>query len=153
MKTSDITQDPRWERVVARDKAADGAFWYSVSTTGIYCRPSCPSRLANPKNVRLHSSTGEAEAAGFRACRRCNPAGMSIEAANNTIVTKACRLMDETTEPLSLTQLAQAVELSPQYFHRLFKKATGLTPKAYATAGRSARLRDGLATAATVTGI
>ena len=151
MKTSDITQDPRWERVVARDKTADGAFWYSVATTGIYCRPSCPSRLANPKNVRLHSSTGEAEAAGFRACRRCNPGGMSIETANNTIVTKACRLMDETTEPLSLTQLAEAVELSPQYFHRLFKKATGLTPKAYATAGRSARLRDGLATAATVT--
>jgi AraC family transcriptional regulator of adaptative response/methylated-DNA-[protein]-cysteine methyltransferase len=76
---------------------------------------------------------------------------MSIEAANTAIVTKACRLIDEATEPLSLTQLAETVELSPQYFHRLFKKATGLTPKAYATAGRSARLREGLASAATVT--
>lgn len=147
----DITQDPRWASVVARDKSADGTFWYSVATTGIYCRPSCPSRLANPKNVRLHDSIGAAEAAGFRACRRCNPGGMSIEAAKTAIVTKACRRIDEATEPLSLTRLAESVELSPQYFHRLFKKATGLTPKAYAEAGRSARLREGLAKAATVT--
>ncbi len=147
----DITMDPRWASVVARDKTADGAFWYSVATTGIYCRPSCPSRLANPKNVRLHDSPGAAEAAGFRACRRCNPGGMSIEAANAAIVTKACRLIDDASEPLSLTQLAESVELSPQYFHRLFKKATGLTPKAYATAGRATRLREGLAKAATVT--
>ncbi len=131
----DITQDPRWESVVARDKTADGMFWYSVATTGIYCRPSCPSRLANPKNVRLHNSTQEAELAGFRACLRCNPNGMSIEAANTAIVTKACRLIDEATQTLSLAQIAESVELSPQYFHCLFKKITGLTPKAYATAG------------------
>lgn len=147
----DVTQDPRWARVVARDKTADGTFWYSVATTGIYCRPSCPSRLANPRNVRLHESIAAAEAAGFRACRRCNPRGMSIEAANLAIVTKACRLIDDAAEPLSLTQLAESVELSPQYFHRLFKRATGLTPKAYATAGRSSRLREGLAKATTVT--
>lgn len=153
MKTvfPDITQDSRWTSVVARDKSADGSFWYSVATTGIYCRPSCPSRLANPKNVRLHESTDAAEAAGFRACRRCNPGGMSIEAANNAIVVKACRLLDEADEPLSLTQLSESVELSAQYFHRLFKKVTGLTPKAYATAGRSTRLREGLAKAHTVT--
>ena len=149
--SSDVTQDLRWASVVARDKTADGSFWYSVATTGIYCRPSCPSRLANPKNVQLHDSIDAAEAAGFRACRRCNPDGMSIEAANTAIVTKACRRMDEASEPVSLAQLAEAVELSPQYFHRLFKKITGLTPKAYATAGRSTRLREGLATAATVT--
>ncbi len=148
---SDITQDPRWASVVARDKRADGTFWYSVATTGIYCRPSCPSRPANPKNVRLHDSVAAAEAAGFRACRRCNPGGLSIEAANAAIVIKACRLMDDAAEPLSLAQLAESVELSPQYFHRIFKKATGLTPKAYAAAGRAARLRVGLAKAATVT--
>ena len=146
-----ITRDPRWARVVARDKTADGAFWYSVATTGIYCQPSCPLRLANPKNVRLHESIGAAEAAGFRACRRCKPGGMSIEAADNAIVTKACRLIADASEPLSLTQLAKSVELSPQYFHRLSKKATGLTPKAFATAGRSTRLSEGLAKAATVT--
>ncbi len=150
-QTSSIEQDPRWARIVARDKGADGTFWYSVATTGVYCRPSCPSRLANPKNVRLHESVAAAEAAGFRPCRRCNPGGISIDAANAAIITKACRLIDEAAEPLSLTQLAASVELSPHYFHRLFKKATGLTPKAYAAAGRSARLRAGLATAATVT--
>jgi AraC family transcriptional regulator of adaptative response/methylated-DNA-[protein]-cysteine methyltransferase len=149
--TPDVTQDPRWARLVARDKAADGSFWYSVATTGVYCRPSCPSRRANPKNVQLHDTQAAAEAAGFRPCRRCNPRGMSIAEANAAIVTKACRLIDDAAEPLSLAQLADAVELSPHHFHRLFKQATGLTPKAYAAAGRSARLRAGLATAATVT--
>jgi AraC family transcriptional regulator, regulatory protein of adaptative response / methylated-DNA-[protein]-cysteine methyltransferase len=148
---SDSTQDPRWASVVARDKSADGLFWYSVATTGIYCRPSCPSRRANPKNVQLHASVAAAEAAGFRACRRCNPGGISIDAANTAIVSKACRLIDDAAEPLSLAQLAESVELSPHYFHRLFKKATGLTPKAYALAGRSARLRAELTQAATVT--
>jgi len=147
----DITLDPRWARVAARDKAADGAFWYSVRTTGVYCRPSCPSRLANPKNVQFHDSVSAAEAAGFRPCRRCNPNGISIDAANAAIVTKACRLIDEASEPLSLAQLAQSVELSPYYFHRLFKQITGLTPKAYAAAGRSARLRARLAKAPTIT--
>ena len=150
-RSTDITRDRRWASVVARDKAADGTFWYSVATTGVFCRPSCPSRLANPKNVRLFESVAAAEAAGFRACRRCNPDGMSIEAANNAIVAKACKLIDEAVEPLSLAQIAESVELSPHYFHRLFKKATGLTPKAYAVAGRSARLRAGLTKAATVT--
>ncbi len=153
MKSSspDITQDLRWASVVHRDKAADGTFWYSVATTGIFCRPSCPSRLANPKNVRLHNSVIAAEAAGFRACLRCNPGGISIDAANAAIVAKACKLMDDAAEPMSLTQLAESVELSPHYFHRLFRKATGLTPKAYAVAGRSARLRVELPRTATVT--
>ena len=150
-RSTDITRDRRWASVVARDKAADGTFWYSVATTGVFCRPSCPSRLANPRNVGLFESVAAAEAAGFRACRRCNPDGMSIEAANNAIVAKACKLLDEAVEPLSLAQIAESVELSPHYFHRLFKKATGLTPKAYAVAGRSARLRAGLTKAATVT--
>ena len=149
--STDITQDPRWASIVARDRTADGTFWYSVATTGVFCRPSCPSRLANPKNVRLYESVAAAEAAGFRACRRCNPGGISIEAANNAIVAKACKLIDAAAEPLSLAQIAESVELSPQYFHRLFKHATGLTPKAYAEAGRSARLREGLTKAATVT--
>jgi AraC family transcriptional regulator, regulatory protein of adaptative response / methylated-DNA-[protein]-cysteine methyltransferase len=109
------------------------------------------SRRANPKNVQLHASVAAAEAAGFRACRRCNPGGISIDAANTAIVSKACRLIDDAAEPLSLAQLAESVELSPHYFHRLFKKATGLTPKAYALAGRSARLRAELTQAATVT--
>ena len=71
--------DPRWARVLARDKTADGQFWYSVATTGIYCRPSCPSRTANPKNVQLHDTLDGARATGFRPCKRCNPDGPSIE--------------------------------------------------------------------------
>lgn len=147
----DITQDPRWASIVQRNKAADGTFWYSVATTGVFCRPSCPSRLANPKNVRLHSSVSAAQAAGFRACRRCNPGGLSVDAAKAAVVAKACKLMDEAAEAPSLAQLAQSVALSPHYFHRLFKQATGLTPKAYALAARAARLRAALPTAATVT--
>ena len=65
--------DPRWARVLARDRTADGLFWYSVITTRIYCRPSCPSRSANPKNVTLHPALASAKATGFRACKRCKP--------------------------------------------------------------------------------
>src|ERR1700751_3909557 len=146
-----VADDPRWARIVARDHTADGHLWYSVMTTGVFCRPSCPSRLANPKNVRLHESVAAAEAAGFRPCRRCNPSGISIGGGNDAIVAKAWKLIDQASEPLSLAQIAESVELSPHYFHRLFKKVTGLTPKAYAVAGRSARLREGLTRAATVT--
>src|SRR6185312_4502341 len=67
--------DPRWAQVMARDKSADGTFWYSVQTTGVYCRPSCPSRRANPANVTLHDDLPSAKATGFRPCRRCNPDG------------------------------------------------------------------------------
>src|SRR5215208_5815322 len=146
-----VTQDPRWERVRARDKTADGLFWYSVATTGIYCRPSCPSRLPNPKNVRLHETTAAAEAAGFRPCRRCNPKGLSSDAGNAALVAKACRLIDEAETAPSLAALAQSVELSESYFHRLFKTVTGVTPKAYAAARRAARVREQLRRTGTVT--
>jgi len=68
-----VADDPRWARIVARDKSADGRLWYSVSTTGVYCRPSCPSRLAKPENVQLHDTLGSAKATGFRPCKRCRP--------------------------------------------------------------------------------
>src|SRR5437660_5460412 len=73
-----VADDPRWARIVARDKTADGHLWYSVATTGVYCRPSCPSRIANPQNVQLHDRLESARATGFRPCRRCNPDGPSI---------------------------------------------------------------------------
>jgi AraC family transcriptional regulator of adaptative response/methylated-DNA-[protein]-cysteine methyltransferase len=126
--------DPRWARVVARDRSADGEFWYSVATTGVYCRPSCPSRGANPRNVAFHSTLEAATATGFRACKRCNPDGVSQDAGNAVLVEKACRLIEQSDESLSLEKLADAVELSAGYFHRLFKATTGLTPKDYACA-------------------
>jgi AraC family transcriptional regulator of adaptative response/methylated-DNA-[protein]-cysteine methyltransferase len=147
----DTEKDPRWARVQARDKRADGEFWYSVATTGVYCRPSCPSRRANPKNVRLHDSLADARAAGFRPCKRCNPEGLSLDAENATLVAKACKIIEAQSDAPSLEKLAAAVELSPGYFHRLFKATTGLTPKAYASAHRSSRVRDNLAGGSSIT--
>jgi O-6-methylguanine DNA methyltransferase len=80
--TASVADDPRWARIVARDKTADGHLWYSVTTSGVYCRPSCPSRLANPKNVRLHHSLESARATGLRPCRRCHPDRVSDAAAS-----------------------------------------------------------------------
>src|SRR5262247_1093591 len=97
-KHPSAADDPRWARIVARDKTADGHLWYSVATTGVYCRPSCPSRIANPKNVQLHDSLEGARATGFRPCRRCNPDGSSIDAGNAALVAKACRIIEESED-------------------------------------------------------
>jgi AraC family transcriptional regulator, regulatory protein of adaptative response / methylated-DNA-[protein]-cysteine methyltransferase len=148
---TDTTMDPRWARVQARDKSADGLFWYSVATTGVYCRPSCPSRAANPKNVRFHERPEDARDAGFRACKRCNPQGASLDAKNAALVAKACRLIETASNVPSLNELAAIVEMSPGYFHRLFKYSTGLTPKAYAVAHRSLRVREELQRASSIT--
>ena len=148
---STVTNDLRWARVVARDKSADGEFWYSVSTTGVYCRPSCPSRNANPQNAQLHDTIESARATGFRPCKRCNPDGLSTDRENAIIVARACRLIEQSDEEPSLDALAQAVGLSSSYFHRTFKAATGLTPKGYATAHRAAKIRQGLGDARSVT--
>ena len=142
-------RDPRWTKIVARDPAEDGKFWYAVTTTGVYCRPSCPSRQAKPDHVRLFATCSEAESAGFRPCRRCNPRGLSTEAINLALVVKACRVLD--ASETSLSALAASVDLSPFYFQRLFKRATGLTPKAYAAARRAERARAALHTSPTVT--
>src|SRR6202162_1159766 len=132
-----VADDPRWARIVARDKTADGHLWYSVVTTGVYCRPSCPSRAANAKNVQLHDSLAGAKATGFRPCKRCNPDGLSIEAENAALAAKACRIIQETEQELSLEELAGTIGRSPSYFHRMFKAATGVTPKDYAAAHRA----------------
>src|SRR5712691_5972056 len=146
-----VADDPRWARIVARDRTADGRFWYSVMSTGVYCRPSCPSRTANPRNVQLHDTLDAAKATGFRPCRRCNPDGPSLDCENAAIVAKACRLIEQSEEEPSLTELAEAVGRSASYFHRLFKAATGLTPKDYATAHRATKVRDCLTSGNTVT--
>jgi AraC family transcriptional regulator of adaptative response/methylated-DNA-[protein]-cysteine methyltransferase len=146
-----VADDPRWARIVARDKTADGRLWYSVSTTGVYCRPSCPSRTANPKNVQLHDSLASANATGFRPCKRCNPDGLSTEAENVALVAKACRIIEGSEEEPSLEELADAVGRSPSYFHRVFKATTGLTPKDYAVAHRAKKVREGLASGNSVT--
>jgi AraC family transcriptional regulator of adaptative response/methylated-DNA-[protein]-cysteine methyltransferase len=146
-----VAEDPRWARILIRDKTADGHLWYSVATTGVYCRPSCPSRTANPKNVQLHDTLESARATGFRSCKRCNPDGRSRECENAALVAKACRLIEDREEEPSLNDLADAVGRSASYFHRMFKAATGLTPKDYGAAHRAAKVRQGLESGNSVT--
>jgi len=148
-KATPPENDPRWESVVARDASADGAFVYAVKTTRVYCRPSCPSRAAKPKNVAFYASPALAEAAGYRACQRCNPNAQSVAAANAVVVVEACRRIEEAAELPELEALAASVGMSKFYFHRQFKAVTGLTPKAYGVAHRAKKLRAGLVDAAT----
>lgn len=131
-------RDPRWLAVASRDAGADGGFVYSVRTTGVYCRPSCPSRLANPENVAFHESCAAAEQAGFRPCKRCRPSEASQRAA---IVAKACRIIETAEQPPALAKLARRCFVSAHHLHRLFKAETGVTPKAYADAERMKRMR------------
>jgi AraC family transcriptional regulator of adaptative response/methylated-DNA-[protein]-cysteine methyltransferase len=136
--------DGRWAAVVARDPRADGTFFYSVVTTGVYCRPSCPSRRANRRNVRFHSTRADAEAAGFRPCKRCKPDRSPDRQIHAAMVADICRAIEAAEEPLSLAVLAARAGLSPYHFHRVFKGATGLTPRAYAAARRGQRVRQEL---------
>jgi AraC family transcriptional regulator of adaptative response/methylated-DNA-[protein]-cysteine methyltransferase len=140
--------DPRWAAVVARDAQADGSFYYAVSTTGVYCRPSCSSRLARPENVNFFSTSCEAEAAGFRPCKRCKPNQVDVYAEK---VILACRLLEDKDPAPGLAELAEAVNLSKDHFQRVFKRVTGVTPKAYAQAKRAEKLREQLADGNSVT--
>jgi AraC family transcriptional regulator of adaptative response/methylated-DNA-[protein]-cysteine methyltransferase len=141
----------RWRAVVARDATADGRFVYAVTTTGIYCRPSCPSRQAKQAHTRFFDGAEAAEAAGFRPCLRCHPRAPSRAEANADLIATACRLLEEAEEVPRLGDLAARIGLSPAHFHRLFKAATGLTPRAYAAARRAGRLRAELGQGESVT--
>jgi AraC family transcriptional regulator, regulatory protein of adaptative response / methylated-DNA-[protein]-cysteine methyltransferase len=143
--------ETRWQSLVDRNPAADGEFVYSVKSTGVYCRPTCPSRLALRENVRFHASCAEAEAAGFRACKRCKPTGESITEHQSSIVAQACRIIEEAGEIPNLDDLACSVGMSSYHFHRVFKAQTGLTPRGYAVAHRTRRVRDELTRRDTVT--
>ena len=141
----------RWAAVTHRDRRADGAFFYSVKTTGVYCRPSCGARLPRRENVNFHASCEEAERAGFRPCKRCRPneAGLALRRA--AVVEKACRVIETADELPSLEQLAKSAGMSRFHFHRVFRSVTGVTPKAYAAARRTERVRRELPRRETVT--
>lgn len=144
-KFENAEADPRWQSVLDRNASFDGQFVYAVKTTGIYCRPSCPSRLAKPENVGFFSTSADAEAAGFRSCQRCRPNDASLAANHAAIVAEACRKIEDADELPTLNALAAAVDMSPFYFHRVFKSITGLTPKAYGAAHRAHKVREQLA--------
>jgi AraC family transcriptional regulator of adaptative response/methylated-DNA-[protein]-cysteine methyltransferase len=143
--------DLRWTAVVKRDRRFDGQFFYSVKTTGVYCRPSCGSRRANHVNVAFHASATEAEAAGFRPCKRCRPNQISLEAINAAKVVAACRTIETSEQSPTLAALAGASGLSRYHFHRLFKAVAGLTPKEYASAHRANKVQRALVKGLTVT--
>jgi AraC family transcriptional regulator of adaptative response/methylated-DNA-[protein]-cysteine methyltransferase len=143
--------DERWEAVRRRDSAADGAFYYAVRTTGVYCRPSCAARQPRRENVEFHATPAQAEAAGFRPCKRCKPTAQGLAERHAAVVAKACRLIEQAEELPSLDDLARGAGLSAFHFHRVFKSVTGVTPKAYAAAHRGRRVRDELKAAGTVT--
>ena len=145
------TEAARWQAVLERDKEADGAFFYSVRSTGIYCRPSCPSRRAKRENVEFHGSREAAEQAGFRPCKRCRPEGGSLRDEQISAVAHACRLAASAEEAPGLNELARRAGMSRFHFQRVFKQITGLTPKSYLSALRARRMRDELTKRASVT--
>jgi AraC family transcriptional regulator of adaptative response/methylated-DNA-[protein]-cysteine methyltransferase len=143
--------DPRWPLVLRRAPEADGQFLIAVKTTRIYCRPTCTARLPRPENVSFFTSPDTARAAGFRACLRCKPDGVAPAAAQAALIAALCRHLESSDSPVSLNALAERAQLSPAHLHRLFRKITGLTPKAWADAARAARVRSALSRGERVT--
>ena len=146
--TSDVR---RWQALIERDAQADGTFVYGVTTTGIYCRPVCPSRQPNRGNVRFFENWQMAEHHGFRPCRRCNPRDCTARDASIERVIRACTMIEEAEYEPSLNELAGAAGLSPYHFHRIFRKAVGVTPKQYAMELRLQRMRRNLERNRTIT--
>ncbi|HEY5807406.1 MAG TPA: bifunctional DNA-binding transcriptional regulator/O6-methylguanine-DNA methyltransferase Ada [Povalibacter sp.] len=145
------SDDRRWAAVLRRDPAADGQFYYSVRTTGVYCRPSCAARTARRENVTFHTTRQAAEKAGFRPCKRCKPDQPPLAEQYAARIARACRSIETSEAAPSLEQLARTAGLSRYHFHRVFKAITGVTPKAYATAHRNERTRTQLRKNSTVT--
>ncbi|AUM21742.1 bifunctional DNA-binding transcriptional regulator/O6-methylguanine-DNA methyltransferase Ada [Escherichia coli] len=142
-KATCLTDDQRWQSVLARDPNADGEFVFAVRTTGIFCRPSCRARHALRENVSFYANASEALAAGFRPCKRCQPEKANAQQHRLDKITHACRLLEQET-PVTLEALADQVAMSPFHLHRLFKATTGMTPKAWQQAWRARRLRESL---------
>jgi AraC family transcriptional regulator of adaptative response/methylated-DNA-[protein]-cysteine methyltransferase len=142
--------DHRWQAVIRRDAMRDGRFFYAVVTTGVFCRPSCASRLPRPENVRFFDTAEAAMAAGFRPCKRCRPVDPPREERERAAIERACAILRSAETIPSLAELAREVGISRYHFHRLFKKVTGVTPKAYGAARRMDRLRDDLSAGAPV---
>src|SRR5579863_5903063 len=131
----------KWQHVMARDARQDGRFVFAVRTTGIYCRPSCPSRRPRRESVEFFANPNQAERAGYRACLRCKPTEISSQAQ---AVAKSRQLLDNAEGALTLAYLSKHVGLSPFHLQRLFKRATGLSPREYQSARRMQHVKAGL---------
>ena len=139
----------RYRALRARDPQADLCFVYAVTTTGIYCRPSCGARLPRPENTRYFADAEAAEAEGFRACKRCHPRAATPPIALRIVAAR--QLLEREDEPLALTDLAKTLGTSKYHLHRQFKRETGMTPGQYRAAVRLQRARRGLLGGASVT--
>src|SRR3569623_3445604 len=149
MTATPIDQDAAWAAFSARDRACDGRFVGAVRTTGIYCKPSCPARQPTRDNATFNRDGAEARGAGFRACLRCKPdeGGRDRVAGANAVA-----LIEAAEEPIPLEALATEVGYAPHHFHRLFKRATGVPPAAYARGLRATRVAAALRAEDSVTG-
>jgi AraC family transcriptional regulator of adaptative response/methylated-DNA-[protein]-cysteine methyltransferase len=139
-----LNKDQCWAAVVAHDATQDGHFFYSVRTTGVYCRPGCASRQPRRENVAFYESTAAAEAAGFRPCKRCRPNEGSQADRHVAAIGRACALIRVRDELPSLAELADAAGISRFHFHRVFKQITGATPREWGKAHRLGRFADRL---------
>lgn len=145
------SDDGRWKAVVENNSNADGTFYYAVKTTGVFCRPSCAFRLPNRSNVEYFKGFAEAEAAGYRSCKKCSPATFSKTENLEQKIIHACRIIEQSVVSVKLKDLAAEVSLSPFHFHRLFKKIVGVTPKQYSAIHQSRRFTQSLKTSQSVT--
>ncbi len=146
-----IEDDERWEAVLARDAAYDGAFVGAVLSTRIYCRPSCPARRPARERVVFFDNPDLAESAGFRACLRCDPRGEKPD--RGRLVKEICGFLDgESEERITLAALGSRFGVSPYHLQRTFKRAMGVSPHQYAAARRVERLKEGLRNGSDVTG-
>jgi len=142
-----MTTTSQWRAVQTRDAGLDGAFVYAVRSTGVYCRPSCPSRRPRRSQVTFYGNSAAAELAGFRACLRCQPAGSSGPNPDVALVRRACAYLDtHLDDRITLTSLGQETGAAPHRLHRAFRRLTGITPREYRDARRGDRLRSSLRT-------
>jgi AraC family transcriptional regulator, regulatory protein of adaptative response / methylated-DNA-[protein]-cysteine methyltransferase len=149
-----MEEDIYWQAVLAKDERFNGIFVYGVRSTGIYCKPSCPSRRPGRAQVTFFPSCPEAEAGGFRACLRCQPRETSLSDPRVLLVLRVCRVIESQTDEdaLSLERLGVELKVSPHHLQRTFKSITGITPRQYAAAHRLKLFKSRIKEGAEVTG-
>ncbi len=149
MRTLDA--DACWQAVLAKDSSQDEAFVYAVRSTGVFCRPCCPSRRPQRKNVLFFDSPNAAEQAGFRPCRRCRPRNPGSGRERQELITRLCQYIEGAEEAPTLAHLARQFGKSPFHLQRTFKAALGITPREYADACRMQAFREAVRQGSTVT--
>jgi AraC family transcriptional regulator, regulatory protein of adaptative response / methylated-DNA-[protein]-cysteine methyltransferase len=150
-RASELPKEAQWQAVLARDSASDGKFVFAVSSTGVYCRPSCPARRPRRENVAFFRHPQEAESAGYRACLRCRPQALRGN-PQQELIKSVCRYIDQhLDEPITLAQIGAEFRLSPFHLQRTFKSVLGITPKEYANSCRMAGFRQNLKAGHSVT--